>query len=119
MPSVVTLFRHCPSCGRRFEVRLVGKNLVSTERDTYPTKSPPTTSEGSSFVTHQWARSGGLGTPRPSQVVWDHHSEPGKEVQVTVGREGFEYTYKCKHCGHQWTEKRSEETQPRVERRGS
>jgi len=117
MSRVTTFFRHCPACGRRFEVRLVGKNLVSNERDTYPTRSPPTTSEGSSTWAHMAARTGlGGNVTRASQVVWDVHSEPGKEVEVTVGRKGFEYAYKCKHCGHQWTEKRSEESPPHIER---
>jgi hypothetical protein len=99
-------------------VRLVGKSLVGKERDAYPTKCPPTSSEGSSTWAHMAVRTGfGGNVSRTSQVVWDHHLEPGKEVRVTVGREGFEYAYKCKHCGHQWVEKRSDEAQTLVEKR--
>lgn len=112
MPSVTTFFRHCPSCGRRFEIRLVSKDLVSTEREDYPT-----TRVGTSSWTHAAARAG-LGNVRStSQTIWDSHVELEEKVRVTVERKGFQYAFRCKHCGHQWIEKRSEETQPRIEKR--
>ncbi|MGP8124393.1 MAG: hypothetical protein ACLQEQ_00775 [Nitrososphaerales archaeon] len=42
-----------------------------------------------------------------------------EKVRVTVERREFRYAYRCKHCGHQWAEKRFEETQPRIEKRRS
>jgi len=42
---------------------------------------------------------------------------PEEKVHVTVERKEFQYTYKCKHCGHEWVEKRLEETQPSIETR--
>jgi len=31
-------FRHCPECGRRFQIRLVDKKLVRQERGSIPTR---------------------------------------------------------------------------------
>lgn len=115
MPGITTFFRHCPSCGRRFEIRLVGKNLVDVERDTYSTTRAGDGS-GSSFA----AQRSGYGNIRsPSQEVWDSHVELEEKVRVTVERKEFRYAYKCKHCGHQWAERRFEETQPNIEKRRS
>jgi hypothetical protein len=113
MPSVTTFFRHCPACGRRFEVRLVGKNLVGSERDAYPT-----TRAGFGSISNLAAQRGAYGQVRsPSQQVWDEHVVLEEKVRVTVMRKEFQYSYKCKHCGHQWIEKRSQETEPRIEKR--
>ncbi|MGD0477162.1 MAG: hypothetical protein ABSB29_03215 [Nitrososphaerales archaeon] len=104
MSSITTFLRHCPSCGRRFEIRLVGKNLVSTERDTYPTTM---------------AAYPNVKSPAPFQRPGLGRSfvELEEKVRVTVDRKEFQYAYKCKHCGHQWAEKRFEETQPSIEKR--
>lgn len=89
MSEVRTFFRHCPSCGRRFEIRLVSKVRIEDtehvdERDGLlsPTKSGMIT--------------GPKPTPVPTVV---HDAGP-----VTVDMEEFQYTYRCKHCGHQWSE---------------
>lgn len=104
MSSITTFFRHCPSCGRRFEIRLVGKNLVRTERNTYPTTR---TTHPDVLFPARFQRPG----------VGRSFVELEEKVRVTTKIEEFRYAYKCKHCGHQWVEERSEETQPSVEKR--
>lgn len=52
-------------------------------------------------------------------MVYDGHVTLEEKVRVTVERKGFQYAYKCKHCGHQWAEERFEEAQPSVEERRS
>jgi len=82
--SVRTFFRHCPSCGRRFEIRLVGKKPAGSQ----------TMAEDEKFV-----EAPGYGIRGAAVVV--------EEDQPTiVDVEEFQYAYKCKHCGHQWTEVR-------------
>ncbi|MGP8124615.1 MAG: hypothetical protein ACLQEQ_01955 [Nitrososphaerales archaeon] len=98
MSSITTFFRHCPSCGRRFEIRLVGRNLVGTAKNTYPK------ARTAHFVYP--VQRGGYGGPIGMSTELDEN------VQVTVERKEFQYAYKCKHCGHQWAEERFEETQP-------
>ena len=88
MSGVRTFFRHCPSCGRRFEIRLVSKKEVDSE-------SIPETEE-------HVADASLLGMPRATPMV-----EPialGEGAPVIVDVEEFQYTYRCKHCGHEWSE---------------
>lgn len=84
MSSVKTFFRHCPSCGRRFELRLVEKKLVDSR---------------SMEEQSQSLRVSGGGFANVHTVV-----EQGAPVIVDV--EDFQYSYKCKHCGHIWAEVR-------------
>jgi hypothetical protein len=93
MSEVETFFRFCPSCGRRFHIKLVSKKLVDTKRET---------TEQSEVMP------GGL---NPMAVGFRGSMLPlvvEENVPVTVEVEDFEYSYKCKHCGHQWTENRVE-----------
>jgi DNA-directed RNA polymerase subunit RPC12/RpoP len=81
MSGIRTFFRHCPSCGRRFEIRLVKKEQVDSEAITEGLKrSSPSTSIGLSSIP--------LSQDAPS----------------IVDIEDFQYTYRCKHCGHEWSE---------------
>ena len=80
MSSVRTFFRHCPSCGRRFEVRLVKKESVGEE------DLPATVRKAA----------GRYINPAPVLMTED--------APVVVDIEEFQYTYRCKHCGHEWTE---------------
>ena len=88
MSSITTLFRHCPACGRRFEIRLVGKNPVNKEKDVYQTTR----------ATHPNVK-----PPAPFQRPMPF-VELEEKVRVTFERKGFQYAYKCKHCGHEWSE---------------
>ena len=77
MSEITTFFRHCPSCGRRFEIRLVGKKLVDekqvTQRQFYHYNVP-------------------------------YYNELVETVPLTIDIKEFQYAYKCRHCGHQWAE---------------
>ena len=92
MPAVGTFFRHCPSCGRRFEIRLVSKKEVDSE--SHFEKKDTVKIVGFSSL------KGGGGGGLPVPLVLDNKSETMVDV------EEFQYTYKCKHCGHEWTELR-------------
>ena len=89
MSEIRTFFRHCPACGRRFQIRVVGKKLLDTETRTDELKRAVGVFEPSE--------------PAGVPVIL----EEGKPIQVTV--EEFQYSYKCRHCGHEWSEKRIEE----------
>jgi hypothetical protein len=82
-------FRHCPGCGRRFHIKLESKKLVSLDRESIP--GDPGGMSLSQF--------------RASPVLLVHESS--KPIVVDI--EEFQYTYKCKHCGHEWSEKHVEE----------
>jgi DNA-directed RNA polymerase subunit RPC12/RpoP len=73
-------FRHCPDCGRRFHIKLMDKSLVDTERT---------------------ASGGSIG--ELSEGVAAVHV---KGAPMIFDIEEFRYEYKCRHCGHEWSEKR-------------
>ena len=79
MSEVKTFFRHCPCCGRRFEIRLVSKQPADSQ----------------SVVGTETIRQA-VGSLRPT-IVEEH-------VPYLADIEDFRYSYRCKHCGHQWTE---------------
>jgi transcription elongation factor Elf1 len=89
MSSIRTFFRHCPACGRRFEIRLVGRKEVDSASLLEEEKRP--LSPASPLMAGSYAAA--------PVVVQD-------EVPVMVDVDEFQYTYKCKHCGHQWSEVR-------------
>jgi uncharacterized Zn finger protein len=92
MSEIKTLFRYCPSCGKRFQIRLVGKKMVS-EREELSVED----TEHEAEVWDTAALMGGYGGDEiPVEL---EEKEP-----ITVELERFRYTYKCKHCGHVWTE---------------
>jgi len=87
MSEVETFFRHCPNCGRRFEIRLVGKKLVESEsiKESRPMASDYFGGYSGSML------------------------DVGETEPTIVEVEKFQYTYRCKHCGHQWIEIKEEE----------
>ena len=89
MSEVRTFFRFCPACGKRFHIRLVGKKLVGDR-------------EERSVVTEEMAPMAEYGLMSSPLLVEEN-------VPITVDVEDFQYTYKCKHCGHVWTEMHEEE----------
>ena len=91
--EIKTLFRFCPQCGRRFHIKLVSKKLVNLQRETVESKTA---------VPIMGSRFGSMGSPAPIIV---QTGEP-----VTIDVEEFQYAYRCKHCGHEWSEKRVEES---------
>jgi predicted RNA-binding Zn-ribbon protein involved in translation (DUF1610 family) len=87
MSNVVTFFRHCPNCGKRFEIRLLSKTLVEAEDIKENVPVQPYVVGGD-----------------PGVFLGVDETEP-----VTIEIEKFQYAYRCKHCGHQWVEIREEE----------
>lgn len=71
----------CPGCGRRFQIVLEDKSEVE-DYDTATTTGPI-------------MMIGGRG------VALVKEGEP-----MIFDIKEFRYTYKCKHCGHEWTETR-------------
>ena len=84
-------FRFCPGCGRRFHVKLVSKKLVHLKRTPVSTKRVIRTGGTR-------GRGAGIGT----FVV-----QEGRPLIIDI--EEFQYNYKCKHCGHEWSDKHTEE----------
>ena len=90
MSSVRAFFRHCPSCGRRFEIRLVKKKMT----DDWMSGD----GEKKAGAIIQPAE-----TTRPAALIL----EQGQPTPVDV--ELIEYDFRCKHCGHEWSEMRQVE----------
>lgn len=76
-----TFFRRCPSCGRRFEIRLVNKKLISSEQIDSKVEQYAPVSAGDPMVLES-------------------------NAPIVIEVDDFGYTYRCKHCGHQWSEDR-------------
>lgn len=90
MPDVRTIFRSCPSCGKRFEIRLTSKKLVKEE--TVRTNVREIT-----------------GVPTYGLYGTQMVTAVSEEKPVIVDVEEFQYAYECKHCGHKWFELKEEE----------
>jgi DNA-directed RNA polymerase subunit RPC12/RpoP len=87
-------FRHCPACGRRFHIKLVKKQLVTDRIEKRRTDQPMIMSD-----------SGPLrGAMMPYVALVEG-------PPVIVDEREFQYSYKCSHCGHEWSEKHIEEKQ--------
>jgi hypothetical protein len=95
MSEVKTFFRYCPSCGKRFHIKLVGKKLMD-ERTEQTSVKRDLGSIGAGYSTY------GTFSTLPPVVVEEN-------TPITVDIEDFQYSYKCKHCGHTWTEMHEEE----------
>jgi transcription elongation factor Elf1 len=76
-------FRSCPNCGRRFEIRLLSKKLI-----------------GDKIVTTNFERPRGFVAMRSltSPIMLEEN------VPITIDEQEFQYSYKCKHCDHEWFE---------------
>jgi hypothetical protein len=85
MSEVRTFFRHCPACGRRFEIRVVRKE--PEKNHSYESEMPPSVVDVAG------------GRPLTPLVLSQEADKP-----VIVEEKKLGYTYMCKHCGHQWTE---------------
>jgi DNA-directed RNA polymerase subunit RPC12/RpoP len=90
MSEAREFFRICPACGRRFHIRLVSRELVDEKRETAETKQVTMipTSGGNSMTSM-------------------HPITVEENVPITLDVEEFQYSYKCKHCGHEWFETRT------------
>ncbi|MDG6912554.1 MAG: hypothetical protein JRN56_02790 [Nitrososphaerota archaeon] len=93
MASASDFFRHCPSCGKRFSIKLVDKKLESEAKERVVTEVP-----------RGHLQSGGsFGEIVPMTVL-------DTAVTTIVDTKEFGYSYHCKHCGHEWTEIRKQTT---------
>jgi len=100
MSEIKTFFRSCPACGKRFQIKLVSKKLIDDET-IKENLTRAETEMNSSLI----PGTGIYGAPTSL--------EEGQPVIVDV--EEFQYTYKCKHCGHEWSEKHEEEHEYKTE----
>jgi hypothetical protein len=98
--EIKTFFRSCPVCGRKFQIRLVSKKLVGNEV-VKETLTPSEAAVNSSLI------------PEPSIYFESTILEEGQPIIVDT--EEFQYSYKCKHCGHEWSEKHEEEHEVKTE----
>ena len=87
MSEVRTFFRYCPACGKRFHIRLVNRKLVEETKETKVQKERATSSFNVGYK---------FQSPVPQVLEVD--------APVVIEVEDFEYSYKCGHCGHVWTE---------------
>ena len=93
--------RACPSCGYRFHVKLVDERLLSDRKTTEPVGK-----DGMMIVTG--AATGVWGAPRGK--VWSlTPTGPQENATFTTVRKEFEDSFKCGRCGHQWSERRTDE----------
>jgi DNA-directed RNA polymerase subunit RPC12/RpoP len=95
-------FRHCPQCGRRFHIKLVNKKLERLDRESTRATRPVRIGSGG-FM-------GGMHTRPPIPLLLEE-SQSGEPIIIDI--EEFQYTYRCKHCGHEWSEKHVEEHKER------
>jgi len=101
MSGVVAFFRHCPYCGRRFEIRLVSKK-ESTENDSVEQEPPGVA--GTDAMGRAWSGS----------IVAGRALIEENTPMLFIDEE-FQYSYKCKHCGHEWSEVDEKEKETKVE----
>jgi len=90
MSEVREFFRICPACGRRFHIKLVSKKIVGERTEVEEIKR----------ATLSQSPQGYYMTGMSPVVVQE-------TVPITIDVEDFQYSYKCKHCGHEWSEKRT------------
>jgi len=108
--GVRTFFRHCPSCGRRFEIRLVSKKEVENEAEYRKTAEKPI-APYSPQVKDSITFSGvPLSEGKPAIAV----------VPEIEDAKSMRYDFRCSHCGHEWSENRTEirEVRPSPEYKG-
>ena len=89
-------FRHCPGCGRRFHIKLVSKKLVDVQTESLQLPR----------IARPFGEGSRLGSPDLLRSVLPVSVEEGRPILIDV--EDFQYKYKCKHCGHEWSEEHIE-----------
>ena len=93
MSEVRTFFRFCPACGKRFHIKLLGKKLEEERTEKTEVRRD----------TGVFRTGTGYGMFATPPVIVE------EKVPLTIRLEDFRYSYKCKHCGHVWTEMHEEE----------
>jgi len=87
-------FRHCPGCGRRFHIKLENKQLVTDRIEKRRTEQVVSRRDAGYF-----------------RLGMTHSVTLLEGPPVIVDEREFQYSYKCSHCGHEWSEKHIEEKQ--------
>jgi hypothetical protein len=108
MPGIGTFFRHCPSCGKRFHVKLIGEELIGEElvgEETRPGVSTESHHAVLSIKSTATSRHDESGVAGPLGAEGD---------QTVAGSEKFQYSFKCQHCGHEWTEEHFENLKAKI-----
>lgn len=85
-----TFLKRCPSCGKHFEVRRTAKTV--TKKD----EVVPETKTRSAFAASAAAYSVSPADPKAMRT------EVGVEEELE--EDTYTETFKCRHCGHTWTE---------------
>ncbi|MGP8124446.1 MAG: hypothetical protein ACLQEQ_01045 [Nitrososphaerales archaeon] len=111
MPGIATFFRHCPSCGRRFEVRLESKKEI--REDDEMGDSPHGAVANESAIGRRTIQRAAYFGPRGQGGMM--HAVMEENVPMLVDDKEFQYAYKCKHCGHEWSEFHERKTEQREE----
>ena len=88
MPIVGTFFLRCPSCGRRFGTKLVTKTEVDDIDEKETSKQTDRFVRGIAYQT----------------------GHTSSEVSEMTDTKEFRHSYKCKHCGHEWSVERYKST---------
>ena len=99
MSEVREFFRICPSCGKRFHIRLVNRKVVGLRKETEEVMQ--------AFPAPGGGMRSAVGFPLEPLIVEEN-------VPVTIDIEEFNYSYHCKHCGHEWSETHTEEHRERM-----
>ena len=97
MSEIQVFFRYCPSCGRRFHIKLVGKLLTEVDRQIVEKK---TVVSGALSLAGMGRGPSVLVSPAPMVLT--------VSTPMIIDVEKFNYTYKCGHCGHAWSEMKTE-----------
>jgi DNA-directed RNA polymerase subunit M/transcription elongation factor TFIIS len=95
LSEVRDIFRICPSCGRRFHVKLVSKNLVDEHKHTDEMKKAMMNPTPMGYL---------KGSAPVLPIIVE------QDVPITIDIRDFQYIYQCKHCGHAWSEMREKES---------
>jgi hypothetical protein len=94
MVSFGLLLRECPSCKRRFGVKFVSQKIADSREE------PP----GSEMPKPHWAGDTGSLAINPAATS-GAPLVPNPEVERIVRQYTLLKTFRCKYCGHEWSEK--------------
>jgi hypothetical protein len=99
--EVRTFFRHCPACGHRFEIHLLGKEKVRDVFSASRLETPALSFGGFAMESNPYP----FQQPAGQSILKD-------SVEPTIiDATEFEYTYKCGRCGHVWHELKTSDEQ--------
>jgi len=93
---VPTLFRKCPNCGKRFEVRHTAEQVVSRQKEVINVERA-----------QDGIDEGPVGDDEIATVLPDSDAPTPTEIESMVAEHDvYKESYTCKHCGYKWEETR-------------